>query len=41
MHMDIELFFAAVEFKVVRYSPRVPAGAASAEGHFAFGNFFA
>ena len=40
-HLDVELLFAAIYFKIVWYSPRVPAGAVSPEGHGALGNLFA
>ena len=40
-HLDVELLFAAIDFKVVWYSPRVPAGAVSAEGHGALCYLFA
>ena len=37
-HINIEFLFAAVDFKIVRYPPRVPAGAVSAEGHSTLGD---
>lgn len=40
-YLNIKCFFAAVEFKVGRHSPRVPASAVSSEGHDALGNLFA
>ena len=40
-HLDVELLFAAIDFKVVWHSPRVPAGSVSAEGHGALSYLFA
>jgi hypothetical protein len=37
-HRYGQLFLAAVNFKVVWYTPRVPAGAGSAKGHYALGD---
>jgi hypothetical protein len=35
-----QLFFVAIDFKVVWYTPRVPACARSAKGHYALGDDF-
>ena len=40
-HLDIELLFAAVDFKIAWYSPREPTGAVSPKGHGALGYLFA
>lgn len=41
LHLRVEGLFVAVEFKVSRYSPRVPAATGSPKGHNALGNLFA
>ena len=41
VHGDRKDFFLAGHFQVLWYSPRVPAGAVSSKGHFAFGYDFA
>ena len=38
--LDVKCFFAAVEFKIGRYSPRVPTCTVSPERHYALGNLF-
>ena len=40
LYLYNEGLFTVVEFKIVWYSPRVPAGAVSSEGHDALGDFF-
>jgi hypothetical protein len=40
-HLDLESLFVAVKLYIFRHSPRVPAGAVSAEGHHALGHNFA
>ena len=40
-YLHVEGLFAAVDFKAGWHSPRVPAGAGSAEGHDALGDLFA
>ncbi len=40
-HRHGQLFFVAGEGQIVRYTPRVPAGARSAKGHDALGDHFA
>ncbi len=41
LHLHVEGLFVAVEFEVIWYSPRVPAGAVSPKGHRTLGNLFA
>lgn len=38
---DSESFFITIELKIIRYTPRVPAGARSAKGHNALGDHLA
>ena len=40
-HCHGQLFLVTVKVKIIRYTPRVPARARSAKGHYTFGDDFA